>query len=575
MPERQDRYDRADALVLGGGLSGLTAAITAKETDPTLDVLVVDRASASTGWAGMGSRTAGLLSYVTREDDPEDFIKYCLENVGFYLNDQHALREYAYGSQMIPERLSQWGVEVSRDEKGKIAYAKWPFPFGTASVDPDMGHALAKRAKRLGVRFLDRVAVAELLIDDGRIAGAAGFSLEDGAFQVFEADSVVIAMGSQNFDIVEMWCGTGNGIRAAYLAGAEMRNVEFGNMCDFARVDTRGWLYYGAHGAAHTAHDHLLNARGEDISQKYRPGLHTSMDPMAALAWYKETLAGNGPISVDISEFSGKAFFKFHPKAFALHELAKRKADYPASDKFEVVPGFIGEMSCIRVNTQMETTVPGLFAAGNSAGSGSARGGAVPTPPSKMHGMGITNAVFMGTKAGPAAAVHARALRGAGAGPQVEKAVVASAKERIFAPLHRTDGVLPKEFIPHIQDAVAPVDYSVIKTESRMQEALEKVRAAQKDLPRLRARDLHELARCVDAESMALEAEMFYRASQARTESRGFHLREDFPERDDARWLKWVIVQKQGDTMVLRAEDVPIADYPYQPVSVRSQGGGS
>jgi len=69
----------------------------------------------------------------------------------------------------------------------------------------------------------------------------------------------------------------------------------------------------------------------------------------------------------------------------------------------------------------------------------------------------------------------------------------------------------------------------------------------------------------VDAESMVLEAEMFYRASLARTESRGFHLREDFPERDDARWLKWVVLQKQGDGMVLRTDDIPIDGYPYQP----------
>jgi succinate dehydrogenase / fumarate reductase flavoprotein subunit len=122
---------------------------------------------------------------------------------------------------------------------------------------------------------------------------------------------------------------------------------------------------------------------------------------------------------------------------------------------------------------------------------------------------------------------------------------------------------------------VAPVDYSVIKTQSRMQEALAKLLGAQKDLPRLRARDLHELARCMDAESMALEAEMFYRASLTRTESRGFHLREDFPDRDDAQWLKWVIVQKEGDRMVLRTEGIPIDDYPYRPTGVRSQGGGS
>ncbi len=565
MTEHPERHDTADVLVLGGGLAGLTAAITAKETDSSVDVLLVDKASASTGWAGMGSRTAGLLSFVTQEDDPEDFIKYCLEEVGFYLNDQRALRDYAYGSQMIPERLSQWGVEVSRDDKGKIDYAKWPFPFGTAAVDPDMCHVLAKRARRLGVRFVDHVAIVELLVDGEQIAGAAGFGLEDGTFRVFEAGSVVVAMGSQNYDIVEMWCGTGNGIRAAYLAGAEMRNVEFGNMCDFARVDPRGWLYYGAHGAAHTAHDHLLNSKGENISQKYRPGLHTSMDPVAALAWYKETQAGNGPISVDISEFSGAAFFKFHPKAWALHELAKEKADYPATDKFEVVPGFIGEMSCISVNTQMETSVPGLFAAGNSAGSGSARGGAVPTPPSKMHGMGITNAVFMGCKAGPAAAVHAKALMGAAVRPEVARRQIDEIRDRVFAPLDRTDGIAPRDFIRKIQDAVAPVDYSVIKTEERMKEALGKVLAAQEELPKLMARDLHELTRCVDAESMALEAEMFYRTSLERTETRGFHLREDFPDRDDAHWLKWVIVQKAGEQMALRTEDIPMDDYPYRP----------
>jgi succinate dehydrogenase/fumarate reductase flavoprotein subunit len=560
-----ERRDRADVLVLGGGLAGLTAAITAKETDPELDVLLVDKASASKGWAGMGSRTAGLLSFVTQEDDPEDFIKYCLDNVGFYLNDQNALRDYAYGSQMIPERLSQWGVEVSRDDKGKIDYAKWPFPFGTAAVDPDMCHALAKRAKRLGVRFLDHVSIVQLLADKGQVAGAAGFGLKDGAYEVFEASAVVVAMGSQDFDVVEMWCGTGNGIRAAYLAGAEMRNAEFGNMCDFARVGPGGRLYYGAHGAAHTAHDHLLNAKGENISQKYRPGLHTSMDPVAALAWYKETQAGNGPIYVDISEFSGKAFFKFHPKAFALHELAKEKACYPETDKFEVVPGFIGEMSCIKVNTQMETTIAGLFAAGNSAGSGSARGGAVPTPPSKMHGMGITNAVFMGSKAGPAAAVHAKALGVAGVRPEASREQVDQLREQVFAPLNRTEGILPRDLIRKVQDTVSPVDYSVIKTESRMREALTKVLDAQVELPELRARDLHELTRCVDAQSMVLEAEMFYRASLARTESRGFHLREDYPDRDDTRWLKWIVVKRAGDEMALSTEDIPIDDYPYRP----------
>ncbi len=563
--ERARRTLAADVLVIGAGIAGLTTAITAKETDPGVDVLVVDKSAGSSGWAGAGSRTAGLLSFVTREDDPEDFIRYALEEIGFYLNDQDQLREYAYASRMVPERLSHWGVDIPRDDDGRIAYAKWPFPFGTASIDPDMCHALASEAKRLGVRFLDRVALVELLTAGGLVGGAAGFSLDDGAFVAVRAGAVVLAMGSQNYDLTEMWCGTGNGIRAAYLAGAEMRNAEFGNMCDFARVGADGQLFYGVHGGAHTAHDHLHNAGGENISQKYRPGLHTSMDPLAAFAWYKETMAGNGPISADLRDFSGKDFFRFHPKALEQHGAALRKADYPDSQRFAVVPGFIGELSCVKVDLQMETTVPGLFAVGNTAGSGSARGGAVPTPPSKMHGMGITNAVFMGSRGGPAAAVHARAARALGAAARTGDVELAGVEERLFAPLRRSGGVSPREVIARIQDAVAPVDYSVIKTGARMRAALERVLAAAADLERLQAADLHELARCVDVQSMALEAEMFYRASLERTESRGFHLREDFPERDDERWLKWVIVQKDAEGMRLRTDDIPMERYPYKP----------
>ena len=214
----------------------------------------------------------------------------------------------------------------------------------------------------------------------------------------------------------------------------------------------------------------------------------------------------------------------------------------------------------------METTVPGLFAVGNTAGSGSARGGAVPTPPSKMHGMGITNAVFMGMRGGPAAAVHARAVRvdAGAAGLRTDAAQLRALEERLFAPLGR-GGVSPREVIPLIQEAVGPVDYSVIKTEERMRRALDMVLEARKLLPELKAADLHELGRCVDAQSMVLEAELFYRASLERTESRGFHLREDFPEQDDERWLKWVVVKQDGDGMAVRTDAIPMERYPYRP----------
>ena len=554
-----------DILIIGGGLAGISAAITAKETDPSLDILIVDKATASKGYAGKSGRTAGLLSFVTEKDDPEDFVKYCLNEIGFYLNDQILLREFAYSSKRIAERLTDWGVDVPRDNTGKIDYAKWPFPWGTASVDPYMNLTMSKYAKKQGVNFIDKVAIIDLLKDKDRIAGAVGFSLVDGSYHIFKANTVILANGSQNYDITLIWCATGNGAAAAWRAGAKMRNAEFGNQCDFARVDPQGWLYYGVHGGAHIAHDHLQNIKGENVSEKHRPGFHSSMDPIAALAWYKEINAGNGPISVDVSIFSQPAFFKFHPAALDQMHREAMKANFPVGKPYDVVPGFIGELSCVMVDHQMATTIPGLFAAGDVAGSGSARGGAVPTPPAKIHGTGILNALFMGTKSGPSAAIHARALKTAGVSPKPDYDQVGELKTSIYAPLDRKKGATPWDVIPKIQDAIAPADYSLIKTEKRMKAALNEILGLQPEIEKLRARDYHELVRCNDAKSMVLCAEMFYRASLMRKESRGFHLREDYPQMDNKNWLKWIILENVDGKMELHTEDIPLEKYPYQP----------
>jgi succinate dehydrogenase/fumarate reductase flavoprotein subunit len=292
------------------------------------------------------------------------------------------------------------------------------------------------------------------------------------------------------------------------------------------------------------------------------------MDPVAALAWYKEVLAGKGPISVDVSIFSQPDFFKFHPEALDQMHREAMKANFPENQPYQVVPGFIGELSCVRVNHQMETTIQGLFAAGDISGNGSARGGAVPTPPAKIHGTGILNALFMGTRGGPAAAIYAKALKTWGVSADVDYDQVAESKAGIYAPLDCRDGLSPWEIIPRIQDAIAPVDYSVIKTEQRMKTALEEVVRLQPETENLKAKDYHELARCIDVQSMVLCAEMFYRASLLRTESRGFHYREDYPEMDNKNWLKWINLRNADGKIELYTEDIPIDKYPYKPLNL-------
>ena len=227
----------------------------------------------------------------------------------------------------------------------------------------------------------------------------------------------------------------------------------------------------------------------------------------------------------------------------------------------EVFPGFLGELSPVRVDHHMATTVPGLYAVGNTATSGSAMAGAVPASPGRVRGKALASSTWMGIRAAAAALEYAAQVPVG----RPEAAAAAALKTQMFAPLTRSGGVGPLELVREVQAAIAPVGYSIYKKRDRLQEALDLVLQARERVPELAARDPHHLAAAHEARAMVLCAEMYYRASLAREESRGWHLREDFPERDDAGWLRWIVLEDENGQMRLSIEDVPIHDYPFQP----------
>lgn len=562
-----------DILVVGGGIAGLTAAIAAKERAREINVLVVDKATASAGWAGKAPRTAGHLTFVTPEDDPEDFIKYVACNIGCFLNDQTLLREYAYSTRCLIEQINLWGVNILRRPDGKIQYNKiGPFPWGTTLADLDMCARLASYARDIGIGFIDKVFVADLLKSNEQVTGAVGFSLIDGTLYIFRSMATILACGDQNYALMPLWNGNGSGILMAYKAGAEMRNAEFANYGGgFLNADvpqSGDWFV--------TGQDFLYNAKKEYLTPKYRPGPRPDSDPESYLAWYKEVLSGNGPIYVDAltSTLDNQRKFFFAPpgarpfadkfwKNLIMKTISVRKD--PMAKLVRVVHAFQGELSCVKVNQNYSTTVPGLFAVGDISCGGSALYGAVPSPPGRIKGSGLMHAIFSGIKGGSAAAIYAKAFKAAGIKPEINDSQVGEFREKIFAPLSQKSGPMPSEIIYKVQEVIYPLDYSIIKREDRLKEALDKTLAIYEDLDKMKAKDYHEITKCIFAESMVTCAEMFYRASLMRKESRGFHYREDYPERDDKNWLKWIIIKKEDGRMKLYTETVPIENYPYKP----------
>ena len=326
------------------------------------------------------------------------------------------------------------------------------------------------------------------------------------------------------------------------------------------------------------AEDALYNAKGEFLST-WRRRFEPDVDSTAAAVWYREMMAGNGPIVTHNDENWLLQHTTRHTEKGGHGDEAPELWDRPKAEAFwarflskaaqadgrgpvsEVFPGVLGELSPVRVDHCMETAVPGLFAIGNTATSGCAMAGAVPASPGRVRGKALTSSTWMGIRAATAVVEQLGEVR-----PGMPDAdVAARLKDEIFAPLGRDRGLSPMDLVRAVQAAIAPVGYSLYKRKERLEEALQLVLEARGRIPELAADDPHHLAAANEARAMVLCAEMFYRSSLAREESRGWHLREDFPERDDTAWLKWILVQDKGGEMSISTEDVPIHNYPFQP----------
>jgi succinate dehydrogenase/fumarate reductase flavoprotein subunit len=174
-------------------------------------------------------------------------------------------------------------------------------------------------------------------------------------------------------------------------------------------------------------------------------------------------------------------------------------------------------------------------------------------------------AVISGAWAGPSAACYAV---GKDFGKDINTSEIRSAKEEIFRPVKRTKGVVPGDVIDSLQEITAPIKYNLRRNKERLVKALDVIEKLKEKLSDLQAKDLHYLSKCHEVKSMVLCAELTYRAALMREESRGSHFREDYPQRDDKKWLKWVIIKQQDGEMKLTTQPVPVDRYKIKPFKI-------
>ena len=549
----KERSISTDVLVIGGGMAGCFAAIKAREQGR--EVVLVDKGfvskSGETPYAGD--------TVVFNEAWGHDLDAWLTQVsvVGEYLNDRR-WNEIVFRESF--ERfldLRSWGVQFLEEDGEPVRLShpltqivmpdqdKFP-PLVSQVVHwlPGFPTAIRKQVVRSGVKIVDRFVVTDLLKQGERVVGAVGFDVEGAEPRALHAKATVMCAGGGGFKPVgypthEL---TGDGHVMAYRAGAVVTGKEFLSP-HHTDPDTPAWppmyLFFSAgHSAALPGmwrDERMVNAQGDEI-------------PLRGMAWH-------GWIDAEWEAHEGRA-----PVV-----MESRKDGRTRSVSG---PGAHGSMlghaagGIVPVDDTCATHVPGLYSAGDSCGTcfvGAAYSG---------FGFATMHAAVTGARAGRGAADYAAHADV----PAPDLDAVAAATERLRAPARRKGGFSPRWATQVLQNALAPYFVLYVKQDERLRAALATVEFLRdRIVPRLCARDDHELRLAHETASMVTNAEMKLRASLFRTESRGTHYREDHPRRGDPDWLAWVRLKDEEAVMTPYTDPVPEAwrPDPAQPYEER------
>jgi succinate dehydrogenase/fumarate reductase flavoprotein subunit len=303
----------------------------------------------------------------------------------------------------------------------------------------------------------------------------------------------------------------------------------------------------------------LVNKLGERYMERYNPSLkeRAGMAELV-LAQSKESYEGRGPLYIDMTHLSQETWNRFRRVLPQPMRIFDESGIEPWKQKvvFEMPStGFFALSSGILNNIFGETTLPGLYVAGQ-AGGFMAHG---------AYSVGDVNLALCcvgGRRAGEYASRYALLNKETG----IDQNQIGALKKQVYAPLSIKDGVTPDEIDAKIQDLTHPALYAHFKSKKRINEVLAGINKIKKLLPKLGVPDYHELVKAHEMKNYLLCCELIYRAALERKESRGGLVREDYPYRDDINWLKRVILScNEEDRVHVKLQPIPIYRYKVKP----------
>ena len=574
-----------DALVIGAGGAGLWAALELARAGVSTGVLTKLYPTRSHTGAAQGGVCAALGN---QEEDHWEWHMFDTVKGGDYLVDQDAAEVLAHEAIETVIELEHMGLPFNRTPDGKIDQRRFgghtrnfgEGPVKRACFAADRtGHmilqTLYQNCIKAGVKFYDEYHVVDLIFeggdggDGGRAAGAVAYRIADGELHTFGAKAVLLATGGNGrmFRITSnAYSLTGDGMALVYRHGLPLEDMEFYQFHPTGIYGIGILLSEAARGEGGT----LLNADGERFMSRYTPkAMELAPRDMVSRAIYLEIRDGRGAgpkkdyVYLDVRHL-GRAVIE--EKLPDITEFARVYLGVePLTEPVPIQPtahyamgGIPTDLRARVVRDEANTVVEGLFAAGEAA-CVSVHGA------NRLGTNSLVDLLVFGRRAGREMAAYCRTAEAPSISADVQEPVHAELEALRTRPEGESPSTLRAELATLMMDNVG-----VFRTAPMMSAAVAGVAAIKERYARVRVRDTgmvfntdlleaRELGYLIDcAGAMATSA-------IARTESRGAHSREDYPERDDVNFLAHTLAYRGEAGPSLRYKPVTITRFEPKP----------
>src|SRR3954467_8728195 len=513
-----------DVLIIGSGGAGMYAAIEAARAG--CSVLLADRSLIGRGGATVMAQMTVAVALGSETPDHWSFHYNDTLEAGRGLCDERLARLLCEEGPACIREMENWGIGWARKD-GRITQAFAPGHDRPRCVYVDFlntGPAVSKTlrgavTRSKGIRKAGDLVVVDLVQAGGEVTGAVAWHMSSGAPVTIAAKATIVATGGltrlyrRNSASANMG---GDGYALALRAGAPLIDMEFVQFFPIGHLAPRliGMDPIMWDPFRYKLGGRLLNSdRKEFLAED---GRYVAARDVATYGILKEVAQGRGSPH-------GGAWLSFeHCGEAALREafgpviarLAANGIDL-TRQAVEVAPIAHYHMGGVRVNADMQTGVPQLFAAGEAVGGANGA--------NRLSGNAITEAFTFGRRAGERAA----AIAAKSAMPSLKSPAGVSSNRRknnFAAEIVRLQTLMNEHVGP-------------LRTQRGLERALAEIRALEPvcaELPAPHAGLDAEWMDVHDLRNMRLVAECVTRAALERTESRGAHQREDFPETSDA-----------------------------------------